>query len=93
MRRMPPNEDEQSSNITNTNKARRQHTVTEQDQEQDSRYNDEHPEIPKVKRASLYLNTPPASSRPTGQTKRSRTTSLPDDELGTACLPHQTDKA
>jgi hypothetical protein len=76
MRRMPPNEDEQPEDMTNTNKARRQHTVTEQE----TQYNDEHPEIPKVKRASLHLDDAPASRRLPGPTKRSRAEPSPNDE-------------
>ena len=77
MRRMPPNEDEQPGDMASTNKARRRHTVTEQE---DTYYNDEHPEVPKVRRASLPLSGAPNPLPLPEPTKRSRSEYLPDDE-------------
>ncbi|GAC1365393.1 MAG: hypothetical protein NVSMB44_26710 [Ktedonobacteraceae bacterium] len=61
-----------------SNKARRSPTVTGQRQE--AHYDDEHPEIPKVRRASLYLNAAPVQAHLAEQIKGSQAESLEDDD-------------
>ena len=78
MRRMPPNEDPQPGGTLDTYRPRRQHTII--GQEQESLYDDEHPEIPKVRRASLRLNAPPTQTRTAAPTKQTRTERLPEED-------------
>ena len=76
MRRTPPNEDQQPEDTSGAYKARRQQTLTGQEPFQD----DEHPEIPKIRRASLYLNAPPVHTREVGPIKQIRREQPPEED-------------
>ena len=76
MRRTPPNEDQQPEDTLGSYKARRQQTLTGQEPLQD----DEHPEIPKIRRASLYLNAPPVHTREVGPIKQTRREQRPEED-------------
>ena len=76
MRRTPPNEDQQPEDDSDSYRARRPHTLTGQE----SVYDNEHPEIPKVRRASLRLNAPPAYTREVRMARSTRPEQLPKDD-------------
>ncbi len=85
MRRTPPNEDQQPGGTSEPYKARRQQSLTRQKQEpfQD----DEHPEIPKVRRASLYLNAPPIHTREAGPPKQTQREQQLEEDWGQETRP------
>ncbi len=76
MRRTLPNEDQQPEDDIDNYRPRRQHTQTGRGQE--SAYGDDHPEIPKVRRASLRLDTPAPQTRIPA--KQTRTERLPEED-------------
>ncbi len=76
MRRTLPNEDQQPEDDIETYRPRRQHTLTGQGQE--AAYGDDHPEIPKVRRASLRLDAPSSQTRTPA--KQTRIEQLPEED-------------
>ncbi len=76
MRRTPPNEDQQPEDAPGTYKARRQQTLTGQELS----YDEEHPEIPKVRRASLYLSAPSVHTREARPTKPTYPERQPEED-------------
>ncbi len=64
MHKTPPEEDEQSEDSQTSYPTQQRNTVKRPRKQQASYHSDEHPEIPKVRRASLYLEQKDLSPAP-----------------------------
>ncbi|MBV9232212.1 MAG: D-alanyl-D-alanine carboxypeptidase [Chloroflexi bacterium] len=78
MHKTPPREDEQPEYSATSHKLKRRNNTIMSKRQGKSYHSDEHPEIPRIRRASLNFDEPPMTRTPTNKVGQSRKS--PDDE-------------